>query len=84
MRRSLVRGRKVPKVCPNSGWMQIDSRLRCLTHSCLDLYIFMMFFNYKQCFKNEDKVILLFICFLSIVTNPAVGITISYVIVRNF
>ena len=42
----------------------------------------MTIFNYKQCFKNDNKAIV-FICFLPIYTNPTVEIAISYIIVRN-
>ena len=36
---------------------RLISTVKCSTHLCLDLHIFMTFFNYKQCFKNEDKAI---------------------------
>ena len=47
-------------------------RVKCLTHSCLDLHIFTTFFNYKQFFKNENKFIVFIYLFLPIGTNRAV------------
>ena len=58
------------------------SRVKCSTNLDLDLHLFMTIFNYKQCFKNENKTIA-FICFLPIYTNPTVEIAIFSIIVRN-
>ena len=45
--------------------------------------MFMTFHNYKQCFKTENKEIVFCLFFFPILTNPAVEITLSYIIVRN-